>query len=278
MASFVRSRKIYLTWMKHLLPVLLVLQIFAGVALAATTLVPGTEYSFSGASFNYSKVRFVSATGESGASVSLNGDALSMGFSGFSAGTLSSPSFTSDYGRVHFGLQIQANSSNSIDQLSISAGGTYNVSANVANSWAAILGSIPFSMQVLGVNGSPYSGADLSRSYSLNLSPSSVTIQNSLGAVDQNGTPIDSSGIWTAEWSLAGIAATLAGAFQLAPGLNVTELTLAITPHFSTASVNGTSTVITDQITVTPTPEPGSLSLVGIAGLAFLAARRRRRS
>lgn len=261
-----------------LLCLLLVFQGFATLAPAVTTILPGTEYNFSGSSFNYSKVRFVSATGESGASVSLNGDAISMGFSGFSAGTLSSPSFTSDYGRVHFGLRIQANPSTSIDQLSISAGGTYSVSANVANSWATILGSIPFSMQVLGVNGSPYSGADLSRSYSLNLSPSSVTIQHGSGAKDQSGTSIDSTGNWTAEWSLAGIAATLAGAFQLAPGLNVTQLDLAITPHFSAASVDGTSTVITDQITVTPTPEPGSLSLVGIAGLAFLAARRRRRS
>jgi hypothetical protein len=138
------------------------------------------------------------------------------------------------------------------------------------------MGNIPFSMQVMGVNGSPYSGADLSRSFALSLSPSSVTIQNPGGAVDQNGDPIPSFGSWSAQWSLAGIAATLAEVFQLGAGLNVTELDLAITPHFSTASVNGTTTVITDQITVTPTPEPSSVALVGIAGGILWLARRRK--
>jgi len=274
MDTFKGIKRISFSLMKHSFLVFMLFQVSGGMALAATTLVVGTEYNFAGTSFSYSKVRFDSATWESGASVSVNGDSLSMGFTGFSAAALTSTGFNSDYGRVHFGLRLQANPSVSIDQLTLSAGGTYQVSANTTDSWAAVLGSIPFSMQILGVNGTPYSGADLSRSFALSLNPASVTIQYGSGAVDQNGASISSSGSWVAQRSLA----NLAGLFSLGTNDDITELDVAITPHFSTANVDGISTVITDQITVTPTPEPGSLSLVGIAGLAFLAARRRRRS
>lgn len=250
-------------------------QVMVGLVHAAT-LFPGSELSFSGASFEYTRVRFASATGESGADASLNGNALTVSFGGFGGSAAPAP-FSSDYGTGFIGLRIHAIES-FIADLNIVAQGTYAVEAPVSGSWASVFGSIPFSMQVLGVNGVPYTATDLSRSFSLSLNPSSVSIQNPNGAVNQSGQAIPASGNWMAQWSLAGLASTLAQVFQLGTGQNITELDVALSPDISTAAGgNGAGTVTMGQVQFAPTPEPTSLTLIGMAGWAWLAYRRRKR-
>lgn len=261
--------------MRKIFSIVLVVQCLLSWAPAAT-MYPGSELSFSGVSFDYTRVRFTSATGESGADASLNGNTLTVAFGAF-GGSAAPADFSFDYATTHIGLRIQAIDS-FIADLSIIAQGTYSVQAPVADSWASFFGSIPFSMQVLGVNGIPYTAANLSRSYALNLNPSSVTIDFPGSALDQNNQPIPASGNWTAQWSITGIASTLADVFQLGAGQTITELDVAVTPDISTAAGGtGTGTVTMEQIQFTPTPEPSSLALIGLAGWALLASRRRKR-
>lgn len=260
--------------MRKIFPFLLWCHWLAALASAAT-LIPGSELSFSGVSFDYTRVRFSSATGETGASVSLNGDALVVNFGGF-GGTALPASFSSDYSSGYLGLRIQAIES-MIADLTIQAQGTYALQAPGVDAWAMVSGGIPFSMQVLGINGIPYTGTNLSRSYSLQFNPSAVTLDYPGPARDQNNQDIPAAGIWTAQWSLAGMASTLAGIFQLGTGQQITELDVAVTPDISTAAGgNGAATVTMGQIQFTPTPEPSSLTLVGVAGWALWAFRRRR--
>ena len=242
----------------------------------AATMYPGSELGFSGVSFEYTRVRFTSATGIPSANASLAGDSLTVSFGSF-GGTASSADFDARYDTAHIGLRIQAIDS-FIADLNIIAKGTYSVQAPVADSWASVFGHIPFSMQVLAVNGVPYTGAWLSESFALNMNPSSVTLDYPGSALDQNNQTIPSSGNWTAQWSITGIASTLAGVFQLGAGQNITELDVAVTPDISTAAGGtGTGTVTMEQIKFTPTPEPSSLALVGLGAWALLASRRRRR-
>lgn len=273
--SFLWNGTINVPLMRTIFYFVLVLNLLCGPSPAATPMVPGAELSFNGTSFQYTRVRFDSATGESGASASLDGDALTVAFGSF-GGAATPADFSSDYGTAHIGLRIHAVDS-LIADLTIVARGTYSVSAAVSGSWASFSGSIPFSMQLFGVNGVRYTSADLSRSYSLNLNPSSVTLDFPGPALDQNNQTIPASGTWTAQWSITGIASTLADVFQLGAGQNITQLDVAVTPDISTAAGDtGSGTVTMDQIKFTPTPEPSSLTLIALTGLAFLAARRRK--
>lgn len=261
--------------MRRFFSFVLVVQFLVGWTRAAT-MYPGSELSFSGVSFDYSRVRFTSETGESGADASLQGDSLTVAFGAF-GGNANSGDFSFDYGTAHIGLRIRAIDA-LIADLNIVAKGTYFVQAPVADAWASIFNSIPFSMQVMGVNGSQYTLADLTRNFSLSVNPSSVTIDYPGPALDQNSQPIAASGTWTAQWSITGIASTLAEVFQLGAGQHITELDVAVTPDISTAAGgNGTGTITMEQVKFTPTPEPSSLALIGLAGWALLASRRRRR-
>lgn len=247
----------------------------SGFLLSAATLIPGSELGFSGVSFDYSRIRFNSTTGESGASASLSGDDLILNFGAF-GGSAASAGFAQDYGTGFIGFRVQAVDS-FIQDLNITAQGTYQLQAPNSGSWASIFGSIPFTMQVLGVNGIPYRGTNSTLTDSITLNPSSISIQNPNGASNQSNQTIPSSGIWSGQWSLASVASTLAGIFHLAEGQKVTELEVSVTPDISTAAGGGGSGVVTlGQVKFAPTPEPSSLTMLGVAGWALWASRRRR--
>ena len=277
--SCFRNGRIIFPLMRKVFFLLLLGQWFLHGASAAT-MYPGSELSFSGVSFDSRQIRpgqlFVPiVAGRDGHD--FVSDALANGAAAYLGGTAAAAYFDARYDTAHIGLRIQAIDS-FIADLNIIARGTYAVQAPVLDSWASVFGQIPFSMQVLAVNGVPYSGTDLSRSYALQVSPSSVSMDFPGPALDQNGQPIPSSGNWTAQWSITGIASSLAGIFQLGSGQNITELDVAVTPDISTAAGgNGTGTIQLEQVKFTPTPEPSSLTLVGLAAWALLASRRRRR-
>ena len=211
--------------------------LWATVGCQAATLIPNQSpgISLPGIYYDYYNVRFSSLTGETGADANVYGDSLKISFGNF-GGATSGSGLKFDFSTAHVGFVVQSEYPSAvISDLQISATGTYSAAASMAvGSWAEVITQIPFNLQVVGVNGIPYTEADLVRGYSLNVLPSQVTVV-------QNGDRVE-SGFWNATWSIAGLGASLASIFNL-PTMDITALDLAITPDLSNMSMDGTSSL-----------------------------------
>ena len=184
--------------------------------------------------------------------------------------------FQQDFDTTQLSFRIVANAGREIEQLRISASGTYSVSSAGLSSFAAVMMSMPFTMQVMGVNGIPFTSTDMINGYSIPINPSSVTVSVDGAEIVDNG-----QGIWSGTWlgAIQGSALVedLSRLFDV-PTMKITELAIAITPDFSAFSNNGNATTYFNNLTFAAVPEPttGSLLVLGALGLATL--RRFRRS
>lgn len=233
------------------------------------TLIPNqpTGINLPGIFYDYYNIRFSSITGETGADANVYGDSLKISFGNF-GGATSGAGLKFDFSTGHVGFVVQSEYPTAvINDLRISATGTYSTVASLnAGSWAEVITQIPFNLQVVGVNGVPYTQADLVRGYSLNVLPSQVTVV-------QNGNRVD-SGDWNATWSIAGLGASLAAIFNI-PTMNITALDLAITPDLSNLSMDGTSSLYLNYLDFSPIPEPSAVSLLALGGAWALSRRRK---
>ena len=247
----------------------LFLSLWATCSSQAATLIPNqpTGLNLPGIYYDYYNIRFSSLTGETGADANVYGDSLKISFGSF-GGATSGSGLKFDFSTAHVGFVVQSEYPSAvINDLRISATGTYSAVASMtAGSWAEVITQIPFNLQVVGVNGIPYTQADLVRGYSLNVLPSQVTVV-------QNGDRVE-SGSWNATWSIAGLGASLASIFNI-PTMSITALDLAITPDLSNMSMDGTSSLYLNYLDFSPIPEPSSLSLLAMGGAAWIASRRR---
>ena len=243
----------------------------------AVTLVPNnpTGLDLQGIYYDYYRIRYSSMTGETGADASLYGDSLKISFGGANyGGTTSGSGLKFDFATANIGMVIQSEFPSAvINDLKITATGTYSVvSTAVPGSFAQVISQIPFNMQVVGVNGVPYSSADLVRGYSLKVLPSKTQSDFSV-YVPTSGIPV-TSGTWGMEWSIQGLGSSLAQIFNI-PTMQITSLDLAITPNLTALSQDGTSSVYLNYLDVTPIPEPTSVSLLTL-DCGWLLSRRRK--
>jgi len=184
--------------------------------------------------------------------------------------------FQQDFDTTQLSFRIVANAGREIEQLRISASGTYSVSSAGLSSFAAVMMSMPFTMQVMGVNGTPFTSTDMIKGYSIPIDPSSVTI-----SVEGSEIVDKANGIWSGTWQGAiqgsALVEDLSKLFDV-PTMKITELAIAITPDFSAFSNNGNATTYFNNLTFAAVPEPttGSLMVLSFLGLAYV--RRRRRS
>ena len=235
----------------------------------AATLIPNqpTGLNLPGIYYDYYNIRFSSLTQEGGADANLHGDSLKISFGNF-GGVTSGTGLKFDFSSAQIGFTVQSEYPTAvINDLQISASGTYSVVASMtAGSWAEVITQIPFNLAVVGVNGIPYADADLVRGYSLDVLPTQVSVV-------QNGDRVD-AGPWNATWSISGLGASLAAIFNI-PTMNITALDLAITPDLSNMSMDGTSSLYLNQLVFAAVPEPSSLSLLSLGAVWCLARRRR---
>lgn len=243
----------------------------------AVNLVPNSSagVDLQGVFYDYYRIRYSSATGETGAVASVFGDSLKISFGGANyGGVASGTGLQFDFATANFGMVIQSEFPSAvIDDLKITATGTYSlVSTAAPGSFAQVISQIPFNMQVVGVNGVPYSSADLVLGYSLKVLPSKTQADFNV-SVPANGIPV-TNGTWGMEWSIQGLGASLAQLFNI-PTMKITALDLAITPNLTSLSQDGNSSIYLNYLDVTPIPEPSGASLLALGG-AWLISRRRK--
>lgn len=247
----------------------LFLSLWATCSSQAATLIPNQPAGLTlpGIYYDYYNIRFSSLTQEGGADANLQGDSLKISFGNF-GGVTSGAGLKFDFSSALIGLTIQSEYPNAvINDLQISASGTYSVVASMAaGSWAEVITQIPFNLAVVGVNGVPYTDIDLVRGYSLNVLPSQVSVVH-------NGDRVE-AGFWNATWSISGLGASLAAVFNI-PTMSITALDLAVTPDLSNMSMDGTSSLYLNQLVFAPVPEPSSLSCLALGAVWCLARRRR---
>ncbi len=184
--------------------------------------------------------------------------------------------FQQDFDTTQLSFKIVANPGREIDQLKISASGTYSVSSAGMSSFAAVMMSIPFTMQVMGVNGTPFTSTDMINGYSIPINPSSVTVSVEGTEIVDNGR-----GSWSGTWQGAIQGSALVGDLSRlfnVPTMQITELAISITPDFSAFSNNGNATTYFNNLTFTPVPEPTTGSLLVLGALGLASVRRFRRS
>lgn len=190
--------------------------------------------------------------------------------------TAAGSGFQQDFDTAQLSFRIVANPGREIDRLRITASGTYSVSSAGLSSFAAVMMSIPFTMQVMGVNGLPFTSADMINGYSIPINPSSVTVSVEGTEIVDNG-----QGIWSGTWQGAiqgsALVEDLSRLFNV-PTMQITELAIAITPDLSAFANNGNASTYFNNLTFAAIPEPttGSLVVLSFLGLAYV--RRRRRS
>ena len=243
----------------------------------AVTLVPNntTGLDLPGVYYDYYRIRYSSVTGETGADASVYGDSLKISFGGANyGGAASGAGLKFDFATANIGMVIQSEFPSAvIDDLKITATGTYSlVSTAAPGSFAQVISQIPFNMQVVGVNGVPYSSADLVLGYSLKVLPSKTQADFNL-SVPASGVSV-MNGTWGMEWSVQGLGASLAQLFNI-PTMKITALDLAITPNLTSLSQDGTSSIYLNYLDVTPIPEPSGTALLALSG-AWLIFRRRK--
>ena len=185
------------------------------------------------------------------------------------------PGFRSDFDTTQLSFRIVANPGKAIDKLKITAAGTYSVSSAGLSSFASVMMSMPLTMQVMGINGIPFTSTDMINGYSIPIDPSSVTVSVEGTEIVDNG-----QGIWSGTWQGAiqgsALVEDLNRLFN-APTMEITELAISITPDLSAFSNNGNATTYINNLTFAPIPEPttGSLMVLSFLSLAYVHRRRR---
>jgi hypothetical protein len=135
--------------------------------------------------------------------------------------------------------------------------------------------SMPLTMQVMGINGIPFTSTDMINGYSIPIDPSSVTVSVEGTEIVDNG-----QGTWSGTWQGAiqgsALVEDLNRLFN-APTMEITELAISITPDLSAFSNNGNATTSINNLTFAPIPEPttGSLMVLSFLSLAYVHRRRR---
>ena len=184
------------------------------------------------------------------------------------------PGFRSDFDTTQLSFRIVANPGKAIDKLKITAAGTYSVSSAGLSSFASVMMSMPLTMQVMGINGIPFTSTDIN-GYSIPINPSSVTVSVEGTEIVDNG-----QGTWSGTWQGAiqgsALVEDLNRLFN-APTMEITELAISITPDLSAFSNNGNATTYINNLTFAPIPEPttGSLMVLSFLSLAYVHRRRR---
>ena len=235
-----------------------------------------TSYGdLNGFSYSFVSIKESSSTGSVLGRPSQVGDSLI--FAPNPLGSVATGSgFQQDFDATQLSFRLVANSGKVIDQLKISASGTYSVNSAGLSSFAAVMMNMPFTMQVMGVNGTPFTSTDMIKGYSIPINPSAVTI-----SVEGSEIVDKANGLWSGTWQGAlqesTLVAELSKIFNV-PTMKITELAISITPDFSAFSNNGNATTNLTSLTFAAIPEPttGSLLVLGALGLATL--RRFRRS
>jgi hypothetical protein len=185
------------------------------------------------------------------------------------------PGFQSDFDTTQLSFRIVANPGKAIDKLKITAAGTYSVSSAGLSSFASVMMSMPLTMQVMGINGIPFTSTDMINGYSIPIDPSSVTVSVEGTEIVDNG-----QGTWSGTWQGAiqgsALVEDLNRLFN-APTMEITELAISITPDLSAFSNNGNATTSISNLTFSPIPEPttGSLMVLSFLSLAYVHRRRR---
>ena len=185
------------------------------------------------------------------------------------------PGFQSDFDTTQLSFRIVANPGKAIDKLKITAAGTYSVSSAGLSSFASVMMSMPLTMQVMGINGIPFTSTDMINGYSIPIDPSYVTVSVEGAEIVDNG-----QGTWSGTWQGAiqgsALVEDLSRLFN-APTMEITELAISITPDLSAFSNNGNATTYINNLTFAPIPEPttGSLMVLSFLSLAYVHRRRR---
>ena len=227
--------------------------------------------------FNYSfvNIKETSATGSILGSPSTVADSLIFLPNPYGS-VATGPGFQQDFDTTQLSFRIKANAGQEINQLRISASGTYSVSSAGLSSFAAVMMSMPFTMQVMGVNGIPFTSTDMINGYSIPINPSSVTI-----SVEGSEIVDGAHGFWSGTWQGAiqgsALVEDLSRLFNV-PTMQITELAIAVTPDFSVFSNNGNATAYFNNLTFAPVPEPTTGSLLVLGALGLASVRRFRRS
>jgi len=236
----------------------------------------GTSYGdLFGFNYSFINIKETSATGSSLGRPSQVADSLV--FLPNPYGSVSTgPGFQSDFDTAQLSFRIVANPGKAIDQLKISAAGTYSVSSAGLSSFATVMMNMPFTMQVMGINGIPFTSTDMINGYSIPINPSSVTVSVEGTEIVDNG-----QGIWSGTWQGAIQGSALVedlGRLFNVPTMQITELAISITPDFSAFSNNGNATTYFNNLTFTAIPEPTTGSLLVLGALGLASVRRFRRS
>jgi hypothetical protein len=235
----------------------------------------GTSYGdLFGFNYSFVNIKETSITGSVLGSPSQVGDSLV--FLPIPYGSVATgPGFQSDFDTTQLSFRIVANPGKAIDKLKITAAGTYSVSSAGLSSFASVMMSMPLTMQVMGVNGIPFTSACMINGYSIPINPSSVTVSVEGTEIVDNG-----QGIWSGTWQGAiqgsALVEDLSRLFN-APTMEITELAISITPDLSAFSNNGNATTSISNLTFSPIPEPttGSLMVLSFLSLAYVHRRRR---
>ena len=235
----------------------------------SATVISTNPVNLFGPGYDYLNIRFNSPTGENAVLADRVASGLEVLFTGFvsqSSGTNS----VMDFATGNLGLTIKSQSPNTIPQLDITANGTFDLKApHNSSGYAGFHVSVPFNLTLTGINGNPFLGTPPTVGLSLGISyspPGSATYVDS-------PAPEFSSGNWMGNWN--GNIAALFPAVFTSPTMQVTELSLAITPNVTVWSQNGTASAYLTSMILQPIPEPSTLSLLALGGTWVLFRRRK---
>ena len=164
---------------------------------------------------------------------------------------------------------VKALTNNSITSLDFLVNGSYNLVSigNPANALFDV--TLPFTISVVGANGSAYAGGSKTSSLTVNpVVPKQVSSTNNAYVRD--------AGTWTANWAGINGSTDLNQIFNI-PTMKITELMLSVDITAIAYRSNDTSsaTMNLNNFNVNVIPEPSTASLLLIGSL--LALRRRRR-
>lgn len=143
----------------------------------------------------------------------------------------------------------------------------YNLAAPVSGSLASASFTSPLTLDVTGVDGSPFSSIALPYADSLVVTPSFVQVAGPAGFESGNITGSISLDITTIKLH-----------FGIAPGSNVTALRLTVAPNLTVYSQSGSAdaALVNFDVVNQVVPEPSTYALLGLAAALLVASGVRR--